>query len=134
MTTCRRANNDALRINAEFGQVVNNKKAMTTSDIASNNTLCIGCSLCTCSQNSMTKKPHVTMSQNKNLYHTCFTRNDDGTRVLINWDNGERCITGMADDPFWNRKLYNKLKRSRVAKKAAEEHISRQKSEGFISL
>ena len=74
------------------------------------------------------------MSQNKNLYHTCFTRNCDGTRVLINWDNVKRCITGMTEDPFWDRKLYNEVKRSTVAKKAAEEHISRQKSKVFISL
>ena len=44
------------------------------------------------------------MSQNKILYHTCFTRNDDGTRVLINWSNGERCITGMTEYPFWDKK------------------------------
>ena len=85
MTTCGRANNDALCIIVDFGQVVQNKKATTTSDIASNDT----------------------MLQNKNLYHTCFTRNGEGTRVLINWDNGERCITGMTEDPFWDRKLYN---------------------------
>ena len=74
------------------------------------------------------------MSRNKNLDHTCFTRNDDGTRALIDWDNGEKCIMGMTEDPFWDKKLYNELKRSRLTKKAADEHISRQKSKGFSFL
>ena len=63
------------------------------------------------------------MSQNKNLYHTCFTRNDDGTRILINLNKGEKCIMGMNEDRFWDRKLYNELKRSRKAKEAANERL-----------
>ena len=74
------------------------------------------------------------MSQKKNLYHTCFTRNDNRTCVLTNWENAERGITGVTEDLFWDRKLYNELKRSRVAKKAANERITRQKSKRFISL
>ena len=47
------------------------------------------------------------------LFHTCFTRNDDRTRVLIDWDNDKRCVTGGTNDAFWDRKLYNKLERNR---------------------
>ena len=65
--------------------------------------------------------------ENKVLCHTCFTRKDDRTRVLINWDNGERCITRMTEDPFWDRKLYNEIKRNRVAKKKANEQMKRKK-------
>ena len=45
------------------------------------------------------------MLQNKNLYHTSFTRNVSGTCAIIDWDNGESCITGMIEDPFCDRKL-----------------------------
>ena len=71
------------------------------------------------------------MSQNKNLYHTCFTRNDDGTRILINLGKGEKCIMGMNEDPFWDRKLYNELKRSRKAKEAANERLKQKYSKSF---
>ena len=42
------------------------------------------------------------MSKNikRKLYHTCFTRNDDGTMILIDWENGKRCITGGTNNPF----------------------------------
>ena len=39
------------------------------------------------------------------LYHTCFTRKKDGTRVFIDWDNDERCITGGTNDTFWDKKV-----------------------------
>ena len=74
------------------------------------------------------------MSANKVLYHTCFTRNENGTRILIKRDNAERHITGMTEDSFWDRKLYSELKRDRLAKKADGEHIKRQKSKKYIFL
>ena len=33
-------------------------------------------------------------------------------------DNGERYIAGMTKDPFWDRKIYNELKRNRIAKRS----------------
>ena len=123
MTTCHRVSNDALCIIVGFGQVVNNKKA-TTSDTASNNTLCI---VVDCALVVKIIRHTLKNTQNKNLYHTRFTRNNDGIHLLIDWGNGERCITGMTEDPSLDRKLYNELKRSRVAKKAAAKRI-RQKS------
>ena len=57
----------------------------------------------------------------------CFTRNDNETRVLINQDNGEICITGMAEDSFWDRKLYSKLKRDSAAKKSRQQTHEEEK-------
>ena len=68
------------------------------------------------------------------LYHTCFTRNDDRTRILVNLDTGKQCTLGMTEDPFWDRKLYNELKRQRIAKKAANEHKKKDKNKKKNSL
>ena len=57
------------------------------------------------------------MSMNKKLYHTCFTRNDDRTRVLVDLDKGEKCISRMTEERFKDNKLYDKLKRARTAEK-----------------
>ena len=77
------------------------------------------------------------MSKNieQKLSHTCFTRNDDKTRVLIDWDNGERCITGGTKDSFWDRKLCNELKRNRKSKKLAQKNLKKEKKPmGLIKL
>ena len=74
------------------------------------------------------------MSTNKFLYNTCFTRNNDGTHVLVEIDTGELCITGMTEDTFWDRKVYNELKRTRVAKKGEFKHEKRQKSKKDVPL
>ena len=57
------------------------------------------------------------MSMNKKLYHTCFTRNDDRTHVLVDLDKGENCISRMTEEHFWDKKLYDELKRARTAEK-----------------
>ena len=72
------------------------------------------------------------MSTERTLYHTCFTRNDDGTPVSVNLDSGQQCKMGMTEDTFWDRKLYNELRKNRVAKKVPK--IKRQKSKGNIPL
>ena len=61
------------------------------------------------------------------LYHTCFTRNNDGTRVLIDWDNGKRCIPGGTNQSFWDRKLYNELERNRKSKEAPQKNLTKRK-------
>ena len=46
---------------------------------------------------------------------------------MIDWDNGEQCLTGGTNDPFWDRKLYNKLMRSRKSKKVANQNLIKRK-------
>ena len=75
------------------------------------------------------------MSEKKGNYRTCFTRKTDGTRVSINWDNSKQCITDEINDPFWDRKFYNELKKSTKAKKVAnKKFITRNKNSGIIPL
>ena len=57
------------------------------------------------------------MPEKKGIYHNCYQRNNDGTRVMIDWENSEQCLTGGTSDPFWARKLHNKLTRNRKSKK-----------------
>ena len=70
------------------------------------------------------------------MYHTCFTRNDDGTRVLVDLDKGEECVSGMTEERFWDKKLYDVLKRGRTAEKQklSAQYLTRSKSKGYISL
>ena len=63
------------------------------------------------------------MSLETGIYHTCFTRNNDETRVLIGRDNDEQFVIGGTNDPFWDRKLYYELKRSRKSKKVGNEKL-----------
>ena len=52
------------------------------------------------------------MFTNKKLYHTCFTRKNDGTCVLVDLDKGENCIRGMTEQRFWDKQIYDELKRA----------------------
>ena len=46
---------------------------------------------------------------------------------MIVSDNSEQCLTGGTNDPLWDRKLYNKLKRSRKSKKVANQNLIKRK-------
>ena len=58
------------------------------------------------------KVAHIDMFTNKKLYHTCFTRKNDGTCVLVDLDKGEKCISGMTEQRFWDKQIYDELKRA----------------------
>ena len=122
MTTYSRANNDTLCIFVDFGKV--DKKDKKQEQLLQSQLLTALC--CVCCLRKVRKK----LSQNikQNLYHTCFTRNKDRTRVLIDWDNRQNNL-------FWDTKLYNELNRNRKSKRLAQKNLTKRKnSSGHIPL
>ena len=74
----------------------------------------------------------------RKIYHNCFARNKDGTRIEIDWDNGGKVhLWGRgADDQFWSTKIYNARVRNRKCKDNAQKRQmnNRKKSPAEIPL
>ena len=73
-------------------------------------------------------------SDKQRLYHNCFTRNSDGMNIKIEWDKGQRCIYGGMDNPYWDKKLYNKPIRQRDCKLPLKNVTNRKKLPKAILL
>ena len=63
------------------------------------------------------KKFKMEDSFEKTFYHSCYTRNNEGTNIRIRYEKGEQCITGGTNNSFWVRKLYQNTERNRQCKK-----------------
>ena len=51
----------------------------------------------------------MSKKEKQKIYDMRLTKNSNRTRVLVGWDNGERCITETKNNPFWANNNLTKL-------------------------
>ena len=59
-------------------------------------------------------------------YHNPFTRNNEGTRIEIGWDNGKKCMYEGTDEQFWSRKICNADVRNRKVQRRCTKKTNEQ--------